>query len=73
MHPKENHLKNGRLAQYIHAFRTHKVGHHMNMSFDKFMEQPRYVNKMILQECEEAERKEAKTTREIMQNLDGGR
>lgn len=73
LHPKENYFKHGKLEQSIHAFRTHKVGIHMNMSFGDFMKQPRHVNKMILKECELAERKEATTAAQIMAGLQGDR
>lgn len=72
MHPKENFLVNGKLQQTIRAFRMHKVGIHLNMSLSEFLKQPRYVNKMILKECERAERKEAIVASNIMNGIQSG-
>lgn len=73
MHPKENYLHNGRLQTTIRAFRTHKVGTHMHMSLQEFLALPRYVTKMILKECEEAERVEAKRASTILDNFKNGK
>jgi hypothetical protein len=73
MHPKENTLLNGKLQTTIKAFRKHRVGHHMNMSLSEFLNYPRHVTKMILKDCEDAERTEAKRAADIMAGIDGNK
>jgi hypothetical protein len=69
LHPTENIFLGGKLEQTIRAFRVHKVGSHMQMSLTEFLALPRYVTKMILRDCENAEKKEGEIAKNIMDGM----
>lgn len=69
LHPKENFLAGGRLQATMRAFRKHRVGTHFQLSFAEFLKYPRHVTRMILKECEAAEREESERARSVLDKV----
>ena len=72
MHDQENVVKYSRMANTIRSFRRHRVGHHFHMSLSEFLQYPRHVGRMILEDCGEAEKEEYNRTKTMMENYENG-
>ncbi len=65
MHKKEQFVESGRLRTTMRAFRKHRVAHHYGLSLNEFLSMPRYLNRMILADCEESEKEEAQRAKAL--------
>lgn len=72
LHPGEDILSHGRLALTIRQFRRNKVNVHFGLSLQEFLEQPRHINKLIIDECGRAERDEYMRNQTLLNQLDQG-
>lgn len=70
LHDKENVVKYSRMANTVRSFRRHRVGHHFNMSLGEFLQYPRHIGRLILEDCGEAEKEEYNRTKQMMENYE---
>lgn len=71
MQPAEDTITGSELYYRLKKFADFGVPKHFNMSLKEFMENPRYINDMILTISEERQKVDAKVAEELNRQLSG--
>lgn len=71
MHPKEDYLTNGRMERTIKSYAKYRVLKHYGISLLEFLDLPRHISQVIMDDCLEREKSEGKKAEELLNGLGG--